>query len=340
MENHTSHKIVGHRSQCARLGQLFADGKLPHSLLFSGPSGIGKYLIASKLAAKLLCSAPNNLSSPTLQACGECSSCKLIAAGNHPDLYRLNLVEKQDSAIDSLRDLLSRLSLGAFYGGARVILLREIDALGVQASNLLLKTLEEPREQIYFISTSSNPARLLPTIKSRCQEWSFDLLSEREVLAALEQRYPDTAPESLPPLAKLCDGSLEALQIFSPDGNQPQMAFWREITTTLDKVFAGELDVGIKLADKLVRDKAEINLALLIMRVHTRERMLNANKDSERVRWAVALQNVLAMHSLIDDRNLNIAYLLQKLCIGLAGCTAPTSKLMASPNSADISMGL
>ncbi len=168
-------------------------GRLPHALLFAGPEGGGKRDFAEALAARLLCAQPG----PGGHACGQCESCVWRLAGNHPDLLRVIPAADQeerseegadkDSAkdkdkekaasrqirIEQIRDLQQALTTGGHRGGARVVILDPAEAMNPFTANALLKLLEEPTTQTVFLLISSHPRRLLPTIRSRCQTWTF-----------------------------------------------------------------------------------------------------------------------------------------------------------------------
>ncbi len=153
--------------------------QLPHALLLSGQKGMGKYQLAREFAAGLLCESPNNHGI----ACGRCLACNWFAQGNHPD-FRLLQPEALDEeaaseegkkkpsqqiTIDQIRGLDEFFNIGTHRGGLRIILVNPTEAMNRNAANSLLKTLEEPSAETLFLMVSSDPMRLLPTIRSRCQ---------------------------------------------------------------------------------------------------------------------------------------------------------------------------
>ncbi len=159
--------------------------QLPHALLLSGQRGIGKFDLARRFAESLLCENPGDASS----ACGACLACGWLAQGNHPDLRvvqpsalvdsDLTAVGEDDEAskkkaslqitIDQVRALDDFLHVGTHRQGARVVLLHPAEAMNRATANAVLKSLEEPIAGTLFILVSSEPSRLLPTIRSRCQ---------------------------------------------------------------------------------------------------------------------------------------------------------------------------
>jgi DNA polymerase-3 subunit delta' len=156
--------------------------QLPHALLISGQRGIGKFELARLFADSLLCENPTQ----DFQACGSCAACGWQAQGNHPDFRLLQpdaLAESegessepagkkkpsQQITIDQVRALDEFLHVGTHRHGARIVLINPAEAMNRSTANSLLKSLEEPIASTLFILVSSEPDRLLPTIRSRCQ---------------------------------------------------------------------------------------------------------------------------------------------------------------------------
>lgn len=153
--------------------------RLPHALLLSGQKGIGKFELARQFAAGLLCEQPT----ADGRACGGCLACNWFAQGNHPDFRLLQpdaLAEEgeaeegkkkasQQITIDQVRGLDEFLNVGTHRGGLRVLIVNPAEAMNRATANALLKTLEEPSPGTLFLMISNEPARLLPTIRSRCQ---------------------------------------------------------------------------------------------------------------------------------------------------------------------------
>ena len=153
--------------------------QLPHSLLLVGQKGLGKYELARRFAASLLCESP----SIDGLACGKCLACNWFEQGNHPDFRLLQPdalgedaeVEdgkkkpSQQITIDQVRGLDEFFNIGTHRGGLRIILVNPTEAMNRSTANSLLKTLEEPAPDTLFLMVSSEPMRLLPTIRSRCQ---------------------------------------------------------------------------------------------------------------------------------------------------------------------------
>ncbi|CAM3432147.1 MULTISPECIES: DNA polymerase III subunit delta' [Halomonas] len=157
-----------HQATWQQLIRLADGGRMPHALLINGAHGVGKQQLAEALIARTLCAGPADL------ACGHCHSCSMLASGYHPDLLRVSPEEgKRQIRIDPIREVNRFVSQTAQQGGYRVIVISPAEAMNIAAANALLKSLEEPGEKTLFILLSDVPSRMLPTIRSRCQQWSL-----------------------------------------------------------------------------------------------------------------------------------------------------------------------
>jgi len=140
--------------------------RLPHALLLSGETGIGKAEFAAQLAASLLCEQP----AADGQACGQCHACQRVAARSHPDRLWLEPEEPgKPIKVDAIRQLIQDLSLTRHYGGYRVVTVTPAEVMNPNAANAFLKTLEEPPADTLLILITTAPTRLPATIRSRCQ---------------------------------------------------------------------------------------------------------------------------------------------------------------------------
>src|SRR5688572_1227557 len=211
--------IIGHRRLTTLLARAIERGSLPPTLLFAGPSGVGKWAVARAAAQAMNCTEP--VRAPTdhlaIDACGKCRACDRIARGMHVDVIALEPDDRASIKIDVVRDMLGRTSFRPFEGKRRLVLIREADSLETQAQNSLLKSLEEPPPGTIFILTSAVPNALLPTVRSRCMRLRFGRLTSAEVSAAL-MRDHDHSESEAKEAAPLADGSIgQALALADND---------------------------------------------------------------------------------------------------------------------------
>jgi DNA polymerase-3 subunit delta' len=220
--------------------------RLAHGLLFHGAFGVGKKAFALEFAHWLICEQPLED-----KACGQCKACQLIQAESHPDLMTL-YPEEEGKAIkvDQIRELINKMSLTGHGQKYRVIIIAPADALNINASNSLLKTLEEPPANTVLILISDKPSKLMATIRSRSQMIRFDLPTTELSLQWLKQQNVDNAElvlklSSGAPLAALAMAEGDTLQIRDKLFNN-----WQELAT-------GKID-ALESANMWVKDGFKI----------------------------------------------------------------------------------
>ena len=183
-------------AQQALLRQLLAEGpNLHHALLLAGLPGIGKGEFARALAQGLLCEQLPRPPAP-VQACGQCAACKWFASGHHPDFRLLELAPTEsrsakgreagqgarawEISIDQVRELESFITTTSARGHARVVLVDPAETLSTPAANALLKMLEEPGENTWFLLVTHLPGQMPATVRSRCRAVAVPQPSEAE----------------------------------------------------------------------------------------------------------------------------------------------------------------
>ena len=155
------------------LTNAVATDSASHAYLFSGPRGTGKTSTARILAKALNCTDLHDG-----EPCGVCESCRAIEAGSSYDLFELDAAS--NNGVDAMRELISRTAVGS-PGRTKVYILDEVHMLSPAASNALLKTVEEPPEHVTFVLATTDPQKVLPTIRSRTQHFEFRLLTAVEL---------------------------------------------------------------------------------------------------------------------------------------------------------------
>ncbi|MBX7232633.1 MAG: DNA polymerase III subunit [Bdellovibrionales bacterium] len=173
-------QIFGQQKALTQLDQSLKNGRLSHAYLFVGPSAVGKKKTALALAQRILCESGNS--------CGCCRSCLKVEKGQSENLIILqnDSTELKNNQgiikVEVIRQMIASLSLQIWQGSSRVVILDQAHEMNLQAANALLKTLEEPPSQTYFILVSSQPHQLPSTIKSRCQWVQFGRLLPQDMV--------------------------------------------------------------------------------------------------------------------------------------------------------------
>jgi DNA polymerase-3 subunit delta' len=219
-------EVKGQNQVIFALSNAIQQNRLHHAYLFAGDDGVGKFKMAIQLAQYLLCTQPYPMSldlSEKIGGCGVCSACHRVEKQIHPDFHciqrELNTsqVLEKDIKIDKIREIQQMLGLTPFENGKRVIVIKEADRFNVTSANALLKVLEEPYPNTFFILISSRPKAILPTILSRCQvlrfsplasELIYDLLEAIIAKQETETKSDTNRNEDLSFIARLSDGSI------------------------------------------------------------------------------------------------------------------------------------
>lgn len=185
------------------LTKIVKSGNFPHAFLFSGPKGTGKTSAARILAKIINC---ENRRKNSIEPCNKCEQCKSITTGSNLDVIELDAASHR--GIDDIRNLKEAVKLSASKAEKKIYIIDEAHMLTLEASNALLKTLEEPPEHVIFILATTNPEKLIPTIRSRATNIVFTKAGEKEIERQLKRIAKGEK-------IKIDDDSLELIAEFS-----------------------------------------------------------------------------------------------------------------------------
>jgi DNA polymerase-3 subunit gamma/tau len=172
--------LVGQQHVTETLKNAIKNDRVAHAYIFSGARGVGK-----TTAARILAKALNCVKGPTATPCGECDSCKEIAAGTSLDVIEIDAASNR--GIDQIRELREMVKYAPAASRSKVVILDEAHMLTGEASNALLKTLEEPPDRVIFVMATTQPEDLVDTIRSRSQHFHFRALTFAEISGRLEE---------------------------------------------------------------------------------------------------------------------------------------------------------
>ena len=297
--------------------------RVPNSLLFSGPEGVGKIDFAQTLAQALNCLELRD------DACGHCTSCIAIEKGNYPDVMRL-VPEKEILKIDQMRILKETAHLKPMLGKKRVFILERAERMNAEAANSLLKILEEPPGFSHIVLSTDNPFVILPTIKSRCQILSFSPISREDIEGCLLEKGIEKSRAKV--LSLLVRGNLrQALSLDWKDVQAQREKTWgmfqalafgrgtadlfKEYSSLPKKLLTEELGPALEILTSFCRD------VLLLQEKASPEFLMNPDYETElrEVSAQCSADRILDLWNDIDNtlralqRNLNAKLFISSL---------------------------
>ena len=173
-------ELVGQSHVTETLANAIRMNRVAHAYIFSGARGVGK-----TTAARILAKALNCVKGPAPEPCGVCDSCKGIAAGTSLDVIEIDAASNR--GIDQIRELREMVRYAPAAARTKIVILDEAHMLTGEASNALLKTLEEPPDRVIFVMATTQPEDLVDTIRSRSQHFHFRALSFNEIAGRIEE---------------------------------------------------------------------------------------------------------------------------------------------------------
>ncbi len=209
------------------------DNRLTHAVLLNGPDAIGKLEFCRALMQRINCKHP------TLEdhACGECKDCRLFLADTHPDVRILNVDDDEDVKtseqikVDDIRDINQFMTLSRQQGAYKVVCINRAETMNTNAANALLKTLEEPPEFSLLILVTHRVDALLPTVRSRCQTWKFNLPDREHALSWLNQQEQQVNWQNM---LKLAGGRpLHALELQQSGLGEARAGYYQDLNQFL-----------------------------------------------------------------------------------------------------------
>ena len=181
--------LVGQEFVVSTLRNAIEQGRIAHAYLFSGPRGVGK-----TTSARLLAKALNCVNGPTSEPCGECDNCRGIAKGSSLDVIEID--GASNTGVNDVRVIKEEVMFPPTSSRYKIYIIDEVHMLSQSAFNALLKTIEEPPEYVVFIFATTETQKVPATIRSRCQQFNFQLIPLETIKSLLEQAASEMGIEA------------------------------------------------------------------------------------------------------------------------------------------------
>lgn len=209
----TFSEIIGQKNIVKTITNAIKNNKIAHAYLFYGPRGCGKTTLARLIAKSINCMGRKE---NDFEPCNKCISCFEINEGNAIDLIEIDAASNR--GIDEIRDLKEGITVVPVKSKFKVYIIDEAHQLTKEASNALLKTLEEPPEYAIFILCTTEYGKIIPTIASRCQQFEFKKLNISEITEKLnsicKKEGIKVEKDSLEIIAKNAEGAIRDAESF------------------------------------------------------------------------------------------------------------------------------
>lgn len=292
--------IIGHEQRLKVLEEDIRSGNIHHAYLFVGPEHIGKFRVAKSFAAILQCS--NNF-------CHTCPTCIQIEKKCHGDTIELD-DDGESVKIATIRDIIMRLSMTP-QSNYKILLIENFGRLTEEASNALLKILEEPPPRTLFIFSADQIRDVMPTITSRVRAIQFKKLPDEVLKVALQKKFPEVDSETVNQIIYLSLGrSGRAIKLLS----EPEtFRDFKELYTHIEFLETkASMATRIVAMQALAQDEPKMNFFLSLLVHHMRRKMLEAKTFSQRTHCVKMAEEITKSMALID-RNINSRLVLEKL---------------------------
>ncbi|MEO8213478.1 MAG: hypothetical protein ABI560_09805 [Myxococcales bacterium] len=262
-------ELIGQEQAVTVLQRAIATARVPHAYLFEGPDGVGKRTAAVGLALALNCEAPTGRAGTRTgtrteagAACGVCESCRRIDQGLHPDVVTF-AADGTQIVMEQAQEIVALGQRRPHEGRARVVIVDGAEALNANASNCLLKTLEEPSSGTHLVLVTAAPDRLLGTIRSRTQRVRFRRVPAADLLSLGASRGMDKVAAQV--AAVVADGCVSRFLELAANTEDHTA---RNATAALREAARGRgiaviLDTAVALGDKESKQRLPEALSLL-----------------------------------------------------------------------------
>lgn len=249
-------KVVGHEKVITHLNNSIQSERVAHCYLFVGEDGIGKRLVATEFAKKLLCETADG---PAARPCGTCPACVAVDRGSHPDLKYIRHEKPATISVDDVREQLNGdIVIRPYRADRKIYIIDEAELLNVQAQNAILKTIEEPPAYAVILLLSNNRDVFLETIRSRSVLVEFQPLRREDVAKYVEVHFPPTAERSF--ALDHCRGNIgRALHLME---NEDARAFVTAVHGILEKLPQLSVVERMKALEELSQDREDVKEVL------------------------------------------------------------------------------
>jgi DNA polymerase-3 subunit delta' len=286
--------------------QQYQQQRIPHAVILTGASGLGQYVLAKQLAMQVLCEKQESE-----QPCGTCHSCELFLAGNHPDH---SIIEPEEAGkaikIEQIRGLKQKQTLTTNVSKWKTAILMPAEAMNINASNSLLKLLEEPQQSTLLILISAELSKLPITILSRCQKVPLNTPNLDEAAAWIQSQGDFDKTDIDKALALTDSAPLSALSLLE----NGSLAMLEQVSKDFAKLLQHKAN-PVQLAQQW--QQYDLELVLHHLQLRLKDRIVKQNLRSNSQNWQIYDCITKAIKLLSSPNNINKILLIEQFMVSV-----------------------
>lgn len=281
--------------------QIQQAGRLSHALIVQSQAGLGIEILSQYMSQSLICIAFDGTS------CQNCKGCKLFLSGNHPDIHNIQ-TDKNQITVDTIRELINQAHSRAHQGGNKVFIIHEAEKMNRAATNAVLKIVEEPYPNTYFILLTYAPYKLLATIRSRCQMLSIQTPEKIQAENFISSSSSYDAKEIQQALAIHAGAPIAAMDFLANNGLEKReqclqslqsYAHIHKVQMSIDKTNVAQY---LMMYWQIIADMIKIQLDVeTITHLDVQSQLTDLSKQQ-------SLQNLYQLLEIIQDKIKQVAF--------------------------------
>lgn len=301
-----SFPLIGNEKIKETLESLISSNRFPHAVIIEGEKGLGKHLLTDYLSRTILCEDDK-------KPCGSCQSCHLAKVGSHPDIITVAPEDKKKSiAVDQIRELKQSAFIKPHISGRRVFIIDKAETMNASSQNALLKILEEPPKNVFFILITESQEALLPTTLSRCITFKLSPPKRSKALKwILENVKPKREEDVILKALDDANGNIgRTAELLRKRNSDSPESIAKEFANLL---FTGDEFDMLALLNKFEKDRPKADIFLASLKYEMTLLLRKNYSDTKKAKLLTELYSLCDRFQISLNTNINLALLFAEI---------------------------